>query len=55
MNDKNDQKLVVKRSQGYFEYDKEMIEDIVANRLSDYFNESKEKFEYNERFIKFLD
>lgn len=31
-----------------------MIEEIVANRISDYFNESKEKFDYNERFIKFL-
>lgn len=32
-----------------------MIEEIVANRISDYFIESKERFEYNERFIKFLD
>ena len=54
LNDNNDQKLAIKRSQGYFEYDKEMIEELVANRISDYFNESKQKFDYNERFIKFL-
>ena len=32
-----------------------MIEEIVANKISDYFIESKEKFDYNERVIKFLD
>ena len=55
LNDNKDAKLLVKRSQSYFEFSEENIENIVADKMYDYYYESEQKYQLNTKFINFLE